>query len=83
MVSQLNSKRVWCVLGLMSATLMIVVGVIAYSAAPNSVAEREFPAPKNVQCISSPSSAAHNDHPRPWLKVVVSHVISVATRLAV
>jgi hypothetical protein len=83
MVSQLNSNRVWCVLALMSATLMIVVGVIAYSAAPSAIAECESPAPKNVQCISSPGSAVRNDHPKPWLKIVVSHVISVATRLAV
>jgi hypothetical protein len=83
MISQLSLKRVGSVIGLMSAAVVLIVGLIAHGAAPNTNSQDKFPAAKNAQYISCASSAAHRDHPKPWLKIVVSHVISVATRVAI
>jgi hypothetical protein len=83
MVSQPNLKRVSCVISLMSAAVVVVIALVAHNGSGNAISEGKFPAPKNEQCISSSSSAARNDHPKPWLKIVVSHIISVATRLAI
>jgi hypothetical protein len=83
MISQLDLKRVCCVIGVMSAAVVLIIGLVAHDAAPSTNWQNKFLAAKNAQYIACASSAAHGDHPKPWLKIVVSHVISVATRLAI
>jgi hypothetical protein len=83
MVSQLELKRVLCAMGLMSATVMLAVGLMAHTASANANSEGKFPAPMNARYVACSSNMQRNERPKPWLKIVVSHVISVATRLAI
>jgi uncharacterized Zn-finger protein len=83
MISQLNLKRAWCVIALMSATATLGVGLIMHDPAASANSQTRFSAPRSAQYLACASSAAHNDHPKPWLKIVVGHLVSVATRLAI
>jgi uncharacterized Zn-finger protein len=83
MISQPNLKRAWCMIALMSATVTLVVGLITHDPAASANSQTKFSAPNSAQYLACAGSAAHNDHPKPWLKIVVSHLVSVATRLAV
>jgi hypothetical protein len=81
MVSQLKLKRTWCGIGVMSATVMLAIGLIVQNTRANSDSEGKFPGPLNARCVSCSSNAQRTEHPKPWLKIVVNHMITVATRL--
>jgi hypothetical protein len=82
MVSQLKLKCTRCAIGVMSATVVLAIGLIAQNTRVNSDSESKFPAPMNARYVSCSNNARRTEHPKPWLKIVVNHMITVATRLA-
>ena len=83
MDSHLELKRVLCAMGLKSATAMLAVGLMAHNASANANLEGKFPAPADARYVPCASNVERSEGRRPWVMMVVRHVLSVATRLAI
>ena len=81
MAFQLNSKRL-SLIGMALVTAVLIAGFVARNGALDGASGSKFTAPADTRYVRCINGTQRNDHPRPWLKIVLNHVISVATRLA-